>query len=85
MTLDEHFTLSSATTGYTLSGKQLVWDIGTLPINTSGTMQLQLQVANNPLLVEDNTPLVLTASLTSQTTELNLADNLATAQTLPLQ
>jgi hypothetical protein len=62
-----------------------VWDIGTLPINTSGTMQLQLQVANNPLLVEDNTPLVLTASLTSQTTELNLADNLATAQTLPLQ
>jgi hypothetical protein len=35
--------------------------------------------------VEDNTPLILTSTISTLTSELNLTDNLATAQTLPLQ
>jgi hypothetical protein len=84
--LDSHFTLVAASmSGYILSGNQLHFPLGEVASSTSGQITLQLQVVANPLLVEDDTPLTLTSSLTSQTAELDLSDNLATTQTLPLQ
>jgi hypothetical protein len=84
--LDPHFTLLSASiSGSTTSGNQLLFPLNEVASATSGHLTLQLQVASDPQLVEDNTPLVLTASISSQTPELNLTDNFSTAQTLPLQ
>jgi hypothetical protein len=84
--LDPHFTLLSASiSGSTTSGNQLLFPLNEVASATSGHLTLQLQVASDPQLVEDYTSLVLTASISSQTPELNLTDNFSTAQTLPLQ
>ncbi|MDR2415921.1 MAG: DUF11 domain-containing protein [Candidatus Peribacteria bacterium] len=84
--LDSHFTfISASNSGYTVSGDQLIFALGEVVSSTSGHLTLQLQVASDPLLVEDNTPLVLTASISSLTAELDLNDNLSSVQTLPLQ
>jgi hypothetical protein len=77
--------LSTSVSGYSISGNLLFFDLGDVDQATSEYFTLQLQIATDPLLVENNTPLILTSSITSITPELDLNDNISIAQTLPIQ
>ncbi|GHV26141.1 hypothetical protein FACS1894176_06260 [Bacteroidia bacterium] len=86
ISLDPNLTLlSSSLSGYTQSGTTLLWTLGDLAQQSSGNLTLQLQVANDQTLLDSGTILVLTSAISSLASELNLMDNVAIAQSSPLQ
>ena len=77
--------LSSSLSGGTQSGTSLLYSLGDIDQFISGSISLQLQVADTATLIDSGVILVLTSAITSPSPELNLMDNLATAQSNPLQ